>query len=89
MACPTCGKPMHPTNATRGEWCEQCGTMTNGEQVFVPTLIGRCRAFAGGLIRQPRPVHTASEIFNGLVTVWKSLGIPEAIGNNVTEDRPR
>jgi uncharacterized OB-fold protein len=39
MKCPTCGEIMYPTNATRGEWCEQCGTMTNGDEVHVPKLV--------------------------------------------------
>ncbi len=93
MACPTCGHAWHWLS--RGimpivEFCPRCGTI-NGkffgeDDPIVPKLVGQCRAFEGGLRREPRSVHSAAEVWGGLQVTWHSLGIAESI--NVPDKRP-
>ena len=88
MCCPTCGHTLtrletQPSSAT---WlCARCGTVVrqyssgSPDDVYVPKLVERCRAYEGGLQRSPRDVHSVAEIFGGLQMNWHALGIAESI----------
>lgn len=95
MSCPTCSHTMNALGYFDGGtayYCPRCGTMRHANQftdappeVYVPKLVERCRAFEGGLIRPPRAVHMMEEVWGGLRTMWKAIGIAESI--NKPEDR--
>jgi len=81
MSCPTCDHTMQGIGYGMFH-CPRCGTLTNcptDGHVSVPALVERCRAFGGGLVREPRDVHTGKEVFDGLKRMWHALGIVEAI----------
>lgn len=77
MACPTCGQELEKEYPGEDGWmahCLRCGTLVsnddlNGEFVYVPQLVERCRAFQAGYAD------------NGTFTParWTESGIAESI----------
>ncbi len=95
MDCPTCSHTLARICTEAGTvehyHCERCGTAVaeypdGRRNVYAPKLVERCRAFEGGLRRPPGERHTADEIFGGLQTTWRTLGIAESI--RAPADRP-